>query len=83
MSLQNICCVSKLFLNFFFASIHYHPSTSSHHHPSPPPQPLDGVCNALDNMQARLYVDTQCVKYEKSLLESGTVRSWILQNKWE
>ena len=34
---------------------------------------LDGVCNALDNMEARLYVDQQCVKYEKSLLESGTM----------
>lgn len=34
---------------------------------------LDGVCNALDNMEARLYVDAQCVKYEKSLLESGTM----------
>jgi ubiquitin-activating enzyme E1 len=34
---------------------------------------LDGVCNALDNMEARLYVDKQCVRYEKSLLESGTM----------
>lgn len=34
---------------------------------------LDGVCNALDNMEARQYVDAQCVKYEKSLLESGTM----------
>jgi ubiquitin-activating enzyme E1 len=34
---------------------------------------LDGVCNALDNMEARDYVDGQCVKYEKSLLESGTM----------
>jgi len=34
---------------------------------------LDGVCNALDNMEARFYVDNQCVKYEKSLLESGTM----------
>lgn len=34
---------------------------------------LDGVCNALDNMEARLYVDSACVKYEKSLLESGTM----------
>ena len=36
-------------------------------------QNLDGVCNALDNMEARQYVDVQCVKYEKSLLESGTM----------
>jgi ubiquitin-activating enzyme E1 len=34
---------------------------------------LDGICNALDNMEARIYVDMQCVKYEKSLLESGTM----------
>lgn len=34
---------------------------------------LDGICNALDNMEARLYVDRQTVKYEKSLLESGTM----------
>ena len=34
---------------------------------------MDGVCNALDNMEARQYVDLQCVKYEKSLLESGTM----------
>lgn len=34
---------------------------------------LDGVCNALDNMESRIYVDVQCVKYEKSLLESGTM----------
>ena len=31
------------------------------------------MCNALDNMEARQYVDVQCVKYEKSLLESGTM----------
>eukprot|EP00397_Hematodinium_sp_SG-2012_P001249 GEMP01001250.1.p1 GENE.GEMP01001250.1~~GEMP01001250.1.p1 ORF type:complete len:1203 (-),score=302.19 GEMP01001250.1:1979-5488(-) len=34
---------------------------------------IDGVCNALDNMEARFYVDQQCAKYEKSLLESGTM----------
>jgi ubiquitin-activating enzyme E1 len=34
---------------------------------------LDGVCNALDNMEARNYVDAQCVKYELPLLESGTM----------
>eukprot|EP00931_Biecheleriopsis_adriatica_P102120 TRINITY_DN77144_c0_g1_i1.p1 TRINITY_DN77144_c0_g1~~TRINITY_DN77144_c0_g1_i1.p1 ORF type:complete len:1235 (-),score=272.66 TRINITY_DN77144_c0_g1_i1:72-3620(-) len=34
---------------------------------------LDGICNALDNMEARFYVDDQCVKYEKPLLESGTM----------
>ncbi|CAJ1448985.1 unnamed protein product [Effrenium voratum] len=34
---------------------------------------LDGICNALDNMEARFYVDDQCIKYEKPLLESGTM----------
>lgn len=34
---------------------------------------LSGVCNALDNVQARLYVDQRCVYYKKSLLESGTL----------
>jgi len=36
-------------------------------------QSLTGVCNALDNMQARYYVDSRCVFYEKPLLESGTL----------
>jgi len=34
---------------------------------------LSGVCNALDNVQARLYVDSRCVFFKKSLLESGTL----------
>jgi len=34
---------------------------------------LSGVCNALDNMEARNYVDSCCVRYDKSLLESGTM----------
>lgn len=34
---------------------------------------LDLVCNALDNMKARFYVDDKCVFYEKPLLESGTM----------
>ena len=33
----------------------------------------DLVCNALDNMKARLYVDGQCIFFEKPLLESGTM----------
>jgi len=36
-------------------------------------QSLTGVCNALDNMQARYYTDSRCVFYEKPLLESGTL----------
>ena len=34
---------------------------------------LDAVCTALDNVKARLYVDAQCVYYNKPLLESGTL----------
>jgi len=34
---------------------------------------IDFVVNAVDNMNARLYVDRQCVWYEKPLLESGTL----------
>eukprot|EP00026_Physarum_polycephalum_P001604 Phypoly_transcript_01606.p1 GENE.Phypoly_transcript_01606~~Phypoly_transcript_01606.p1 ORF type:complete len:579 (+),score=160.13 Phypoly_transcript_01606:1504-3240(+) len=34
---------------------------------------LFGVCNALDNIEARMYMDAQCVFYKKPLLESGTL----------
>lgn len=34
---------------------------------------LDGVANALDNVEARLYMDRRCVYYHKPLLESGTL----------
>jgi len=34
---------------------------------------LDGVCTALDNVDARLYVDSKCVLYRKPMLESGTL----------
>lgn len=34
---------------------------------------LTGVCNALDNVDARLYVDSRCIFFGKSLLESGTL----------
>lgn len=34
---------------------------------------LDVVTNALDNVDARLFVDALCVKYNKPLLESGTL----------
>jgi ubiquitin-activating enzyme E1 len=33
----------------------------------------DLVCNALDNMKARFYVDEKCCFYELPLLESGTM----------
>ena len=34
---------------------------------------LDLVVNALDNVQARLYVDQKCVWFGRPLLESGTL----------
>jgi ubiquitin-activating enzyme E1 len=34
---------------------------------------LSGVCTALDNVEARLYVDNRCVYYGKPMLESGTL----------
>jgi len=34
---------------------------------------LDGVANALDNIDARMYMDRRCVYYQKPLLESGTL----------
>eukprot|EP00088_Acartia_fossae_P034488 TRINITY_DN353_c0_g1_i1.p1 TRINITY_DN353_c0_g1~~TRINITY_DN353_c0_g1_i1.p1 ORF type:complete len:1113 (+),score=407.62 TRINITY_DN353_c0_g1_i1:244-3582(+) len=34
---------------------------------------LDGVANALDNIEARTYMDRRCVYYNKPLLESGTL----------
>eukprot|EP00040_Diaphanoeca_grandis_P004025 m.26770 g.26770 ORF g.26770 m.26770 type:complete len:1008 (+) comp15539_c0_seq2:94-3117(+) len=36
---------------------------------------LDGVTNALDNVDARVYMDRRCVFYKKPLLESGTLGS--------
>ncbi len=41
--------------------------------PPPTPQGLDLVVNALDNVNARLYVDSRCVYFNKPLLESGTL----------
>ncbi|XP_041047447.1 ubiquitin-like modifier-activating enzyme 1 [Carcharodon carcharias] len=34
---------------------------------------LNGVANALDNVETRNYVDSRCVLYQKPLLESGTL----------
>ncbi|KAK7201298.1 ubiquitin-activating enzyme E1 [Novymonas esmeraldas] len=36
-------------------------------------QSLGVVVNALDNMEARLYVDQQCVRFQKVLVEAGTM----------
>lgn len=33
---------------------------------------LNGVINALDNIEARQYVDQRCVYYKKPLIDSGT-----------
>ena len=34
---------------------------------------INGIANALDNIQARLYVDKRCIFYDKPLFESGTL----------
>ncbi|KTW27306.1 hypothetical protein T552_02288 [Pneumocystis carinii B80] len=34
---------------------------------------LDGVTNALDNVNTRIYIDQKCIFYRKPLLESGTL----------
>ena len=34
---------------------------------------LDVVCNALDNVKARLYIDSRCIQFKKPLIESGTL----------
>jgi ubiquitin-activating enzyme E1 len=34
---------------------------------------MDGVCTALDNVEARLYVDQRCLFYRMPMLESGTL----------
>eukprot|EP00792_Barthelona_sp_PAP020_P005354 TRINITY_DN2611_c0_g1_i1.p1 TRINITY_DN2611_c0_g1~~TRINITY_DN2611_c0_g1_i1.p1 ORF type:complete len:989 (+),score=316.32 TRINITY_DN2611_c0_g1_i1:27-2969(+) len=34
---------------------------------------LDGICNALDNVEARLYTDSKAVLFGKPLMESGTL----------
>lgn len=34
---------------------------------------IDGVTNALDNVEARRYMDERCIYYGKPLLESGTL----------
>ena len=31
------------------------------------------VCAALDNVEARLYLDQRCLFYHKPMLESGTL----------
>ena len=34
---------------------------------------LDGVVTALDNVEARIYVDQRCILYQKPLIDSGTL----------
>ena len=34
---------------------------------------LDMICTALDNVEARLYIDQKCLFYRKPMLESGTL----------
>ena len=32
---------------------------------------LDVICNALDNVKTRLYIDSKSIEYQKALIESG------------
>ncbi|CAF0776117.1 unnamed protein product [Brachionus calyciflorus] len=34
---------------------------------------VDVVCNALDNVKTRLYIDSKCIEFRKPLIESGTL----------
>jgi ubiquitin-activating enzyme E1 len=34
---------------------------------------LDGAATALDNVDARLYVDQRCVYFQKPMIDSGTL----------
>ncbi|KAJ6648576.1 Ubiquitin-like modifier-activating enzyme 1 [Pseudolycoriella hygida] len=34
---------------------------------------LDGVANALDNVEARIYMDRRCIYYRKMLIDAGTL----------
>jgi ubiquitin-activating enzyme E1 len=34
---------------------------------------VDVVCNALDNVKTRLYIDAKIIEYQKPLIESGTL----------
>ena len=38
-------------------------------------QSLDGVVTALDNVEARLYVDQRCVLHQRAMFDSGTLGS--------
>jgi ubiquitin-activating enzyme E1 len=67
---------------YTYTNTHTHTHTHAHTHVGPDTEDvfdddwfeaLDGVCNALDNVQARTYMDQRCVYLGKSLLESGTL----------
>ncbi|KAG5466345.1 hypothetical protein LSCM4_01493 [Leishmania orientalis] len=47
--------------------------TTEHLYPDTFWQSLNVVVNALDNIEARLYVDQQCVRFRKILVEAGTM----------
>lgn len=40
-------------------------------------QSINGVANALDNIEARTYMDRKCVYYRLPLLESGTLGKFV------
>ncbi|AYU83110.1 ubiquitin-activating enzyme e1, putative [Leishmania donovani] len=48
-------------------------TTTEHLYPDTFWQSLNVVVNALDNIEARLYVDQQCVRFQKVLVEAGTM----------
>ncbi|KAG5466887.1 hypothetical protein LSCM1_01064 [Leishmania martiniquensis] len=48
-------------------------STTEHLYPDTFWLSLNVVVNALDNIEARLYVDQQCVRFGKVLVEAGTM----------
>lgn len=43
---------------------------------------IDGVANALDNVDARLFVDRKCVVYRKPLIDSGTLGGGSFRMLW-
>lgn len=64
---------SFLYLSFFFLFLHFSSliiglldvfNSSFYNN-------ISGVCTAVDNLAARIYMDSQCVERRKNLLDSG------------
>lgn len=43
---------------------------------------LDGVANALDNVEARIYMDRRCIYYRKMLIDAGTLGTMGSTQVW-